>query len=210
MLWPSEPWASSGKASVDPPEKLTSLTLLERVRDRDQEAWRRLLHLYGPMVARWCSYGGVFGQDADDIQQEVFQAVAAGLDSFRRDRPGDTFRGWLRGITRNKLLDHYRRREKHPAAEGGTEAHLQMQHVAEQPLPEDTAEELGALYHRALELVRGEFEPRTWEAFWRAAVEDQSPALIAADLGVTPAAVRKAKSRVLHRLREELGELLPY
>lgn len=194
---------------MDPPEKLTSLTLLERVRERDEEAWRRLLHLYAPFVARWCGQGGVRGQDADDVQQEVFQAVATGLDGFRRDREGDTFRGWLRGITRNKLLDHYRRNEKNPPAQGGTEAHLRLQHLAEQPSPEDTAEDLNSLYHRALELVKAEFEPRTWEAFWRAAVDGQSPALIAAELGVTPAAVRKAKSRVLHRLREELGELLP-
>jgi RNA polymerase sigma-70 factor (ECF subfamily) len=196
-------------AIMDPPDKLTSVTLLQRVRDRDEEAWRRLLHLYGPLVIRWCGHGGVSGQDADDIQQEVFQAVATGLDGFRRDREGDTFRGWLRTITRNKLLDHYRRRDKNPEAQGGTDAYRQLQDLADQPWPEDTADDLSGLYHRALELVKGEFEPRTWEAFWRAAVDGQSPDLIAADLGVTPAAIRKAKSRVLHRLRAELGDLLP-
>lgn len=187
----------------------TSLTLLQRVRDRDEDAWRRLVHLYGPLVRRWCGHGGVAGQDADDVQQEVFQAVAAGLDGFRRDREGDTFRGWLRGITRNKLLDHYRRRGKTPEAQGGTDAYRQLQELAEQPWPEDTGDDLNGIYHRALELVKAEFEERTWEAFWRAAVDGQPPDLIAADLGVTPAAVRKAKSRVLHRLREELEDLLP-
>jgi RNA polymerase sigma-70 factor (ECF subfamily) len=189
-------------------DKSTSLTLLERVRGRDGEAWQRLLHLYAPLVARWCSHSGVRGQDADDIQQEVFQAVATGLDSFRRDRPGDTFRGWLRVITRRKLLDHFRKQERHPEAQGGTTANRKMQEVPEQELPDDTEEDLTALYHRALELVRGEFEDRTWEAFWRVAVGGQTPDTIAADLGVTPAAVRKAKSRVLHRLRQEIGDLI--
>jgi RNA polymerase sigma-70 factor (ECF subfamily) len=41
-----------------------------------------------------------------------------------------------------------------------------------------------------------------------AAVEGQAPAEIAADLGMTAAAVRKAKSRVLLRLREEIGDLI--
>jgi len=59
-----------------------------------------------------------------------------------------------------------------------------------------------------LELVRGEFEERTWQAFWRAAVQGQAPADIATDLGMSPAAVRKVKSRVLRRLREELGDLI--
>ncbi len=193
---------------MGPPDRLTSLTLLQRVRDRDEEAWQRLLHLYAPLVTRWCGLRGVQGQDADDVCQEVFQAVAVSLDRFHHDRPGDTFRGWLRGITRNKLLDHFRRRAGQPEAQGGTDAQRQMLEIAGQELPEDSEEDLGSLYRRALELVRSEFEDRTWQAFWRCAVDGQSPAEIAEDLGVSAAAVRKAKSRVLHRLRQEVGDLI--
>jgi RNA polymerase sigma-70 factor (ECF subfamily) len=190
----------------------TSLTLLARLRAHDQGAWHRLLHLYTPLVAHWCKRWGVRGPDADDVSQEVFQAVAAGIEDFRRDRAGDTFRGWLRAITRHKVLDHFRRQQKQPEAQGGTDAQRRLQQVSEPATPPDDAddpeEELTRLYHRALELVRSEFEERTWQAFWRAAVDGQAPADIAADLGVTAAAVRKAKSRVLHRLREEVGELI--
>ena len=56
--------------------------------------------------------------------------------------------------------------------------------------------------------MRGEFEDRTWQMFWLTAVEDREPADVAAGFGVTPVAVRKAKSRVLRRLREEIGDLL--
>jgi RNA polymerase sigma-70 factor (ECF subfamily) len=190
------------------PDKSTSMTLLERIRGRDEDAWRRLLHLYAPLVNRWCGLKGIRGQDADDIQQEVFRAVAAGLDNFRRDRAGDTFRGWLRGITHYKVVDHFRRRAAQPEAQGGTDARRALEQVANTEIPDDSEEEVGGLYRRALELVRGEFEERTWTAFWRAAVEGHDPADIAADLGVTPAAVRKAKSRVLLRLRQELGDLI--
>jgi RNA polymerase sigma-70 factor (ECF subfamily) len=188
-------------------DRQTSLTLLERIRGRDEEAWRRLVHLYAPLIAKWCRLSGVSGADADDVQQEVLKAVATSLDDFRRDRPGDTFRGWLRGITRFKIIDHIRRRAGGAEAQGGTDALKQMHQLAEQELPEDTEDDLGGLYRRALELVRSEFEQRTWEAFWRSAVDGQSPAEIAASLGVTTAAVRKAKSRVLHRLRQEIGDL---
>lgn len=201
--------AQGGKTLAS--DKTTSLTLLERVRGQDGDAWQRLVHLYAPLVVRWCNHRGVRGQDADDVQQEVFQAVATGLHSFRRDRPGDTFRGWLRVITRRKLLDHFRKQAKHPEAQGGTTAQRQLHEIAaqeDQGLPEDTEGDLSSLYHRALDLVRSEFEDRTWEAFWRAAVDNQPPDLIAADLGVTPAAIRKAKSRVLHRLRQEIGDLI--
>lgn len=187
----------------------TSLTLLQRVRERDAEAWRRLLHLYVPLVDYWCGQWGVTGADADDVHQEVFQAVAAGLEDFHRDRPGDTFRGWLRGITRHKVLDHLRRRERQPEAQGGTAAQRLMHQVPHDASPpEDSAHELNALYRRALELVQSEFEDKTWQAFWRVTVDGQSPADVAADLGVSPAAIRKAKSRVLHRLKEEMGDLI--
>ena len=63
------------------------------------------------------------------------------------------------------------------------------------------------LFGRALELIRGEFEERTWQAFWLTAVEDRAAGDVALELGMSPGAVRVAKSRVLRRLREELGEI---
>jgi RNA polymerase sigma-70 factor (ECF subfamily) len=62
------------------------------------------------------------------------------------------------------------------------------------------------LFSRALELIRAEFQERTWRAFWRVVVEGQSPQVIAQELNMSPGAVRVAKSRVLHRLRLELGD----
>ena len=77
-------------------------------------------------------------------------------------------------------------------------------------LPEDVDAEMevDGLRWRALELVRSQFEERTWQMFWRTFVDGRSPVDVAAELGVTPAAVRKAKSRVLHRLKEEFAELI--
>lgn len=188
----------------------TSLTLLDRVRGNDPVAWPRLIALYTPLVHYWCGQWGVRGPDAEDVTQEVFQAVAGGLGDFRHNEPGDTFRGWLRGITRHKLLDHLRRAKNHPQGQGGTDAQRQMLAVPDDAaeLAEEPAEQISALYHRALELVRAEFEDRTWQAFWRAAIDGHSPAIIATELGVSPAAVRMAKSRVLRRLREEVGDIL--
>jgi RNA polymerase sigma-70 factor (ECF subfamily) len=58
-----------------------------------------------------------------------------------------------------------------------------------------------------LELIQGEFEERTWQAFWRVTAEGQAAKDVAQDLGVTASAVRLAKSRVLRRLREEMEGL---
>src|SRR5437773_1866031 len=59
--------------------------------------------------------------------------------------------------------------------------------------------------NRTLETIRGEFEPRTWQAFWQVQIDGKATDDVGAELGMTPAAVRKAKRRVLVRLRQELG-----
>ena len=74
-------------------------------------------------------------------------------------------------------------------------------------LPEETPQQVSELYQRALEFVKSEFEENSWRAFWRTAVDGQSAAETAAELGMSVPAVRVAKSRVLHRLRQEIGDL---
>jgi len=43
---------------------------------------------------------------------------------------------------------------------------------------------------------------RTWEAFWRTAIDAQSGSEVAAALGLSVAAVYRARSRVVARLKE--------
>lgn len=186
----------------------TSLSLIQRVRAKDQEAWRQLVYIYGPLIHHWCRGCGLALADSADVAQEVFLAVAGEIATFQRNRPGQTFRGWLWGITRHKIGDHFRRRQRQPQAEGGSDAQWRMAQVPEEPPPDDQVDVGSGLAHRALEVIRPEFQERTWQAFWRAAVGGQAPAGIAADLGVTPDAVRLAKSRVLRRLRVVLTDLL--
>jgi RNA polymerase sigma-70 factor (ECF subfamily) len=165
--------------------------------------------LYRPLVLFWCRRAGLHGPDAEDVSQEAFAAVAAGLERFHRHQPGDTFRGWLRGITRNQVLLYHRRRHHQPPAEGGAGCE-QLEQVAD-PLAGADAEEQGEVsqvYQRALEQVRGDFEDRTWQAFCRTVLDGRSPASLAAELGMTAPAIRQAKARVLRRLKEAVGDLL--
>jgi RNA polymerase sigma-70 factor, ECF subfamily len=196
------------------PRRRTSLTLLQRLRANEPDAWQTLVHLYTPLLYHWCARAGLQGADADDVRQEVFRAVAAHLGGFRRDRPGDSFRGWLRAVTRSMILLHFRKSGRQPQGSGGSDAFAQLQEVVDptaappDDADTDAATETDGLCCRALELVRGQFEERTWQMFWRTFVDERSPVDVAAELGATPAAVRKAKSRVLHRLKEEFADLI--
>ncbi len=67
---------------------------------------------------------------------------------------------------------------------------------------------MGALYRRALEQIRGEFLEHVWQAFWLTTIEQRLPAALVDELQMTVNHIRQAKSRVLRRLREEVGVLL--
>src|SRR5262249_31584652 len=111
------------------PRQDTSKTLLQRLRANDGEAWRVMVQLYTPLVCHWAARDGVRGADIEDVAQEVLQAAATHMQNFRRDRPGDSFRGWLRGITHNMVLQHFRRNQRHPRGSGGTDALVLLQAV---------------------------------------------------------------------------------
>jgi RNA polymerase sigma-70 factor (ECF subfamily) len=184
----------------------TSRSLIERVQAADAAAWDRLVELYAPLVLHWCRRSGLRAEDAADVFQDVFQAVAAHVTGFSRDRAGATFRGWLRTVTRSKVADHFRRFRREPPGLGGSEARRLLSQLPAPEFSDDDADAERSLFRRTLEGIRSEFEPRTWQAFWRTAVGGECPADVATDLGMSPGAVRVAKSRVLQRLRQELGE----
>jgi RNA polymerase sigma-70 factor (ECF subfamily) len=198
------------KQETPPPGSVTPLSLLERARGREEGAWHRLVDLYRPLIESWCRRAGLRGADVEDVTQEAIAAAATGLSRFRRERPGDTFRGWLRVIARNQILLHFRRNQGRPKAVGGSDALQHLQELAD-PLvsaPTEEAAEVNTLFRRALEQVRCQFEERTWQAFWLTAVEGRSPDAVSEEFGISAAAVRQAKSRVLRRLKQEMGELL--
>jgi RNA polymerase sigma-70 factor, ECF subfamily len=189
----------------------TSRTLLDGIKVHDAAAWDRLVGLYAPLVYRWCRRWDLPEQEIADVFQDVFQAVSTHISSFHKENPGDTFRGWLRTIAHNKARDHFRKMGREPGGAGGTDAQIRLSMVPSVPEPDDddSGREQAdhGLFSRALDLIRGEFEERTWRAFWLTAVEDRAPIEVARELRMSPGAVRVAKSRVLRRLREELGEL---
>ena len=147
----------------------TASSLLQLVRLHDKEGWHRLTKLYSPFVYSWCRRKGLQSADAADVVQEVFQAVFLGIAAFRRDRPGDSFRRWLRTIRNNKIRDFWRRGTQKACATGGTAAQLQLAQLPTNddscPPAENNDQETHQVFRRALEMVRAEFEVRTGARF---------------------------------------------
>lgn len=188
----------------------TSASLLCRALNRETGAWERLVMLYSPLVRHWCSQAGIPEPDVPDVSQDIFVAIASSLPRYQADRPGTKFRAWMRGIARNKTRE-YHKRTRTDRGIGGTDALKRLEEIPDTDAGPDLSEgsdELGALYQRVVDLLRDEFEERTWTSFWQVVVEGRAPSQVAEEMGITANAVRQARSRVIRRLREEMGELI--
>lgn len=191
---------------AQPPSSI-STSLFQQVVQQDAAGWQRFVKVYGPAVFYWCRKDGVNEHDAADIGQEVFRAVAHAIGRFER-KPGVAFAAWLRTITRNKVANYWRRQQTTPRAIGGSDfqeivGDLAARHDVSESVPDD-ATGLAIIAQGTLAFLKDRFTEKSWAAFWETAVNNRSSADVAEDLGMTPMAVRKAKSRVLRCLRDEL------
>jgi RNA polymerase sigma-70 factor, ECF subfamily len=202
---------TDGNVEVGGASDQTSSTLLIRIKAKDQEAWQRLVHLYGPLVYGWCRRFGLQEADAADVGQDVFRSVAEAIGDFRHEQERDSFRGWLRTVTRTRVLDFFRRKARAAQGVGGSDAQAQWLE-----LPDDRADpgssadedDKRLLIRRAVELVLDNCKEETRQSFLRVVIAGEQPADVAHDLGITVNAVYLAKSHTLRRLREEFAEIV--
>lgn len=193
---------------IRPATDATSLSLLERVRAHDDAAWRRFVDLYEPVVRRWCDRAGLQASDAADLTQDLFAALVTRLKSFRHDHPGASFRGWLWTVVHNRIRLHFRKAGARPVPVGGDSAFGDLAGPVDPTDATAPPETMADVVRRAMELIQPEFEPATWQAFWRVQVDGRSPADVAGELGLSANAVYKSRARVLRRLRDEFGDLI--
>ncbi len=186
----------------------TNPSLISRVRTDDARAWRELVELYGPLVKYWCRRQGLSAVAADDCAQDIFLAVLKSIHRYEPNDFGKGFRAWLWGIARHKIVDELRRGGRHPLQRGGSTAMQQLRVVPEELSHDDQSEaiELNRLLRRGVEQIRAEFAETTWRAFWRTTIDGVPTALVAEELGIQPATIRQHRSRVLRRLRTQLGD----
>lgn len=190
----------------------TSVSLLERLRaDPQSSGWSNLVEIYQPLIRNWLRRQGVKDADADDISQEVLAVVIRRLPEFQHNEREGAFRNWLRTITVNSLRDFWRARKHRPIATGDGDFQQLLTQL------EDPTTGLSQLWNQEhdrhvtrqlLEMLRPQFEPTTWQAFERFALDGLSAAAVAAELKITVNVVFISKSRVLARLRQEAAGLL--
>src|SRR5665213_3170195 len=82
-------------------------TIVERCLSGQDTAWEELVRLHSRRVYGICYRFTGRDSEAQDLTQEVFLRVFRALGSFRSVE--GSFTTWLARLTRNLLIDHYRR-----------------------------------------------------------------------------------------------------
>jgi RNA polymerase sigma factor (sigma-70 family) len=100
--WPALRYLTSRGSALDPDS-----TLVERCLSGDDAAWEDMVKTHTRRVYGLCYRFTGKDSEAQDLTQEVFLRVFRTLKTFRSGE--GSFVVWLTRVTRNLLIDHYRR-----------------------------------------------------------------------------------------------------
>ena len=189
----------------------TSITLLERARQNDSDAWAKLVELYAPLIYMRCrNQWGYSSSDALQIGQDVFLKVSNRLGNFDRKRTG-SFRNWLRTIVDNHCKDELRKSQI-AVASGGTNAKQMLEDLVDktcqQDEPEPEMSEKTILMNQAAKMVEAQTSSRDWKIFWRVNVDNSHRKVVAEEFQVSDNVVYLACSRIKKRLKATFQDLL--
>jgi RNA polymerase sigma-70 factor, ECF subfamily len=188
----------------------TRHSLLTRLKDpADIHAWSEFSRIYEGTIYATARRWGMQHADACDIVQNVMQSVAKQMDHWQARYAVGSFRGWLRTVTRNQLINclESRRNRIHIGADA-TRAWNQIADSKESLNASVEIEYQREVFQLAAEIVRDEFEEKTWRAFWLCTVESLETPEVASTLNLSHSAVYVAKCRVLARLRTEVSRII--
>jgi RNA polymerase sigma-70 factor (ECF subfamily) len=193
------------------PFPTTDPGLLRQLNDpAETSAWDRFVAIYRPAIVAVSRVRGLAHDEAEDVAQEVFTAVAGAVHRFDPDRedgatsaPRARFSTWLATIADRKTIDALRRSRVRPASG----------HAFDAVAARDTDSRLlrfevrRRLFLTAAADLQTAVSPTAWEAFWRTAIDGDSAERVAKTLGMTAGAVSAAKARTMRKLVERIRAL---
>ena len=185
-----------------------TVQLIRRCIAGDAGAWEELVQQYHRRIYNLCfRFAGSAG-DAQDLTQEVFIKMYRTLKTYDVER--GAFITWVTALTRNLLVDHFRRTKQErltdsldaapPERDDAMPLSEQIQDGRPAPDARAQSQQLGDAVHRAL----GKLSPDLREAVILRDLQDMDYKQIATVLKVPEGTV---KSRI-NRGRAELARLL--
>lgn len=202
----------------------TRMSLIERLADwEDQRVWEEFYQTYWRLIYSVSLKAGLGHDEAMDVVQETVITIAKQWKGERRYDPAKgSFKTWLLNLTRWRIADQFRKKQRNPAAmnqSGGTpgQGGEPRDTVTVERLEDEDGDILERLWEMewksnltrvALDKVRLKVSPRQYQIFDAYVVKGWEAAKVRRELGVSMAQVYLAKHRVGAAVKQEVEALL--
>ena len=208
---------------IEPDSIPTRQSLLVRLKDwGDESSWREFFDTYWRLIHATARKAGLTETEAEETVQEVMIAVAKKMPEFTYDPVKDSLKGWLLSVTRWKIADQFRKRQK-LEKEGSADptGAPSTDHFSDETrrtstverIPDPNADPLELIWdaewrenllRSALDQVKRRVNPAHYEAYHLNVIQGLSARATATALGVSVAAVHLAKHRVGRMVEAEV------
>lgn len=182
----------------------TPLSLLERVKNGDEDAWSAFASRYVDVLKRWCQGWNISATDSEDVIQDALLAILLSIPKFERQRVG-SFRRWIKTIAWRCWCDAMSKSERLQYSDllhklRSPAAHQELEREFDRVAVEE-------ILHTAIERVRVRVQEQTWEAFRLTALDEQPAAQVAEILYMSIDAIYAARCRVQKLITQEFNRL---
>ncbi|MFQ5411259.1 MAG: RNA polymerase sigma factor, partial [Phycisphaerae bacterium] len=184
----------------------THATLLKRLSaGPDPAAWQEFCDRYGALIRGFTRRYGLQPADSDDVVQEVLTALAQSMPRFRYEPGKGRFRSYLKTVVLHAIFRRFRQNRGEVPLEEGEDV---VGPGADNPETDAQWEAEWRQYHLrlAMRTIETEFNERDRAAFDAYAIRGGDARTVAASLGMSLDQVYQAKSRILRRVGELVGQ----
>ena len=202
----------------------TRMSLIERLSDwEDQRTWDEFYQTYWRLIYSVSLKAGLGPDEAMDVVQETILTIAKQWRTGGKYDPvKGSFKTWLLNITRWRIADQYRKKQRNPAAMNqgggsrGADGELRSTATIER-LEDDDGDVLERLWdiewksnlsRVALDKVKHKVSPKQYQIFDAYVLKDWEASRVKSELGVSMAQVYLAKHRVGGLVKKEIEALL--
>jgi RNA polymerase sigma-70 factor (ECF subfamily) len=195
----------------------TRSSLLDRMKnEEDQQSWLEFYNTYWKLIYNAARKSGLKDPDAQDVVQETVLTVLRKIKEFEYNRDKGSFKGWLKVITRSRIMDHWRKCSRQPGknTNQGTEREASD---LDESIPDPGGFELEKIWEQewrsnihsiALDRVKQQVSAQQFQIFDCYVLKEWSVGEIKSKLHFSSGQIYMAKHRVGKLFKQELQLLM--
>ena len=194
----------------------TRATLLARLKNSsDHESWQVFFDTYAQLIYSVAVKSRLSKSEAEDVVQATMISVAKHMPGFKYDPKIGSFKAWLLKMTRWRISDQFRKRQKYVVghADGSeTTKYLEYLNIEEIPAASDferiwEEEWKGNIIEVAVAKARRRLNPKQYQVYDLCVNKGWEAARVAERLSISIDQVYLSKHRMTEAIKAEVDRL---